>query len=177
MLKTDNLYWLISAFLMVPLIFPPMFLVQEAKTKTGDFLDKEEKLDILVSQDVLVSQNTIILPLNSYPNYDNPDYDNPDIFRKIKVIVTAYSSSPMETQGNPFITASGARVRDGIVANNMLAFGTKIRLPGIFGDKIFVVKDRMHRRKNYNHIDVWFPSRSEALQFGAKITEMEILVN
>jgi 3D (Asp-Asp-Asp) domain-containing protein len=92
-----------------------------------------------------------------------------------KVIVTAYSSSIWETQGDPFITASGERVRDGIVANNLLSFGTKIRLPEIFGDKIFEVTDRMNSRKSGYHVDIWFPSRESALEFGAKLTEMEIL--
>jgi len=99
------------------------------------------------------------------------------VAQKIKVVVTGYSSSVWETQGDPFITASGMKVRDGIVANNLLPFGTLIRLPELFGDKIFVVEDRMNPKKGYYHIDVWFPSREEALRFGSKITEMEILSN
>ncbi|MCD6500873.1 3D domain-containing protein [bacterium] len=106
-----------------------------------------------------------------------PSYTDAEVLKKIKVIVTAYSSSIWETQGNPYITASGTYVRDGIVANNLLPFGTKIRLPEIFGDKIFVVEDRMNQRKGYYHVDVWFPSRDQALAFGSKLTEMEILTN
>lgn len=98
-----------------------------------------------------------------------------EVLKIIPVAVTAYSSSVWETWGDPFITASGSRVRDGIVANNLLAFGTKIRLPGLFGDKVFVVEDRMNSKKGDYHVDVWFSSREEALDFGAKITEMEVL--
>jgi 3D (Asp-Asp-Asp) domain-containing protein len=92
----------------------------------------------------------------------------------IKVLVTAYSSSPEETDETPLITASGSYVRPGVVAANFLPFGTKVRLPEIFGDQIFVVEDRLHQ--NYNdRIDIWFPTKEEALRFGYQISEMEIL--
>lgn len=79
--------------------------------------------------------------------------------------VTAYSSTPEETWGDPFITASGERVRDGIIAANFLPFGTKVQMPELFGDKIFTVKDRMARRKT-NFVDIWMPSKQEAINFG-----------
>ncbi len=94
--------------------------------------------------------------------------------KTVFVIVTAYSSTPWETDDTPHITASGTYVRDGIVAANFLPFGTKIRIPQIFGDKIFVVEDRLSPQKKY-HIDVWFPSYEEALRFGAHLTYIEIL--
>jgi 3D (Asp-Asp-Asp) domain-containing protein len=94
---------------------------------------------------------------------------------QMNVVVTAYSSSPWETDGDPFLTAAGTQVRDGIVANNYLSFGTKIRIPELFGDKIFVVEDRMSWMKSNYHIDVWFPSYEEALNFGAKWTYIEVL--
>ncbi|HQO27892.1 MAG TPA: 3D domain-containing protein, partial [Candidatus Pacearchaeota archaeon] len=98
-----------------------------------------------------------------------------DTKEKIMVVVTAYSSSIWETWGCPYTTASNSRVRDGVVANNMLPFGTKIRFPELFGEKVFVVEDRMHYRKGDYHFDIWFPSRSEALQFGVKQTIVEIV--
>ncbi|TSC75372.1 MAG: hypothetical protein G01um101430_467 [Parcubacteria group bacterium Gr01-1014_30] len=98
-----------------------------------------------------------------------------DLVRKVNVVVTAYSSTPWETDGNPYVTASGEWVKDGIVAINYLPFGTKVRIPEVFGDKVFVVQDRMHWRKGNYHVDVWFPSYKEALNFGAKRTHIEIL--
>jgi len=95
--------------------------------------------------------------------------------QKIKVVVTAYSSTPWETWGDPFITAAGTWVRDGVVANNILQFGTKIRIPELYGDKIFVVEDRMSWTKGNYQIDIWFPSYGEALNFGTKRTYIEIL--
>jgi len=97
------------------------------------------------------------------------------VVKRIKMIITGYSSTVWETQGDPFITASGSRVRDGIIANNLLPFGTKVRIPSLFGDKIFVVEDRMNSKKGYYHADIWFPSRQQALEFGAKTAEIEVL--
>ncbi len=95
-----------------------------------------------------------------------------NIVYKKRVIITAYSSTPDQTDSTPFITASNTRVRDGIVAANFLPFGTQIKIPAIYGDKIFTVEDRMKSNKK---VDIWFPTRREALNFGAKIAEIEIL--
>lgn len=96
------------------------------------------------------------------------------VVETIGVVVTAYSSSPWETDDTPYITASGTQVRQGIVAANFLPMGTKIKLPDLYGDEVFVVEDRMHPRKNYQ-IDIWFSSYWDALNFGAKHTYIEVL--
>ena len=87
------------------------------------------------------------------------------------MIITAYSSTPDQTDDSPFITASGKYVCDGIVAANFLKFGTKIKFPSLFGDKIFIVEDRM-ALKNSHKVDIWMPSREQALNFGVKTAEM-----
>ena len=97
------------------------------------------------------------------------------VAEQIEVIVTAYSSTVWQTDSHPYLTAAGTLVRDGVVANNLLPFGTKIRLPEIYGDKIFVVEDRMNSRKGNYQIDIWFPSYWEAQNFGVKSTLMEII--
>lgn len=88
-------------------------------------------------------------------------------------IITGYSSSVDETDDSPFITASGERVRDGVVASNFLPFGTRLKI-SYWDDKIFVVKDRMNSRYK-NRLDVWFPSKDLALSFGKRRLEVEIL--
>ncbi len=92
----------------------------------------------------------------------------------VTVWVTAYSSTPEETDDTPFITAQGTMVRDGIIAANFLPFGTKVQIPSLFGDKIFVVEDRMHRRKT-NNVDIWMPTKMDALQFGAHKAQIAVL--
>jgi len=98
---------------------------------------------------------------------------NPVKIQKRKVLVTAYSSSPDETDDTPFETASGSSTRDGIVAANFLAFGTNIKIPDKFGNKNFTVEDRMAPRHK-NRVDVWFPTKQQALEFGIKYLEIEI---
>lgn len=96
------------------------------------------------------------------------------IKKKVKLHITAYSSSPDETDDSPFITASGKEVEDGIIATNIFPFGTKARIPSLFGKKIFITEDRMHHRFK-DRIDIWMPSKEKALKFGKKFAEVEIL--
>jgi len=97
------------------------------------------------------------------------------VVKTIKMVITAYSSTKDQTDDTPFITASGKKVVDGIIANNMLSFGTKVKIPEIYGDKIFTVEDKMHQRKGKYHIDIWFPEYKEAKEFGARLVNVEIL--
>lgn len=96
--------------------------------------------------------------------------------RRIRVLATAYSSTPDQTDDTPFVTAANTRTRDGVIAANFLPFGTKIRIPALSGDKIFVVEDRMHRRYDGAYrVDIWFPDRALAKEFGARKLDIVIL--
>lgn len=90
------------------------------------------------------------------------------------VPMTAYTSRPEETDDTPFITADGSHVRDGIVACNFLPFGTKVRIPSLFGDKIFEVHDRMNKRYPYK-MDFWMEDLGEARKFGVKYAHIEVV--
>ena len=52
--------------------------------------------------------------------------------------------------------------------------GTKIRIPEMFGNKIFVVEDRMARRHT-EKVDIWFPTKQEAKTFGRKKLQIEVI--
>jgi len=91
-----------------------------------------------------------------------------------KVTMTAYSSTPDQTDDSPFIAASGKHVYDGMIAANFLPFGTQVIIPELFGDKVFTVDDRMNRRYQ-ERVDVWFPDRQSALRFGIREAEIIIL--
>ena len=112
---------------------------------------------------------------NGYPTIYKIEGSSFKVVKKIKMVVTAYSSTPEQTDNTPFVTASGKSTADGIVANNMLPFGAKVRIPELYGDKIFVVEDRMHQRKGKYHLDIWLPEYLQAKNFGAKITSIEVL--
>ncbi|MBI4281784.1 3D domain-containing protein [Candidatus Uhrbacteria bacterium] len=94
--------------------------------------------------------------------------------RVMWVIVTAYSSEERQTDGSPYITAKNTFVRDGVIAANFLPFNTHVRMPTAFGDKLFVVEDRMNARY-FEHIDIWMPTREAAKQWGSRWVKVEIL--
>jgi 3D (Asp-Asp-Asp) domain-containing protein len=152
---------IILTFLVILISSLPLLRLSSHKTEASSFQDSQDQ------ETILLEQNTVM------PAY-NPA--NPvKVTRTFNVVITAYSSTVEETDDTPFITASGSWVRDGIIANNMLPFGTKIRIPELYGDKVFVVEDRMNWRKSNYHIDIWFPSHSEAEEFGAERTYIEVL--
>ncbi len=103
------------------------------------------------------------------------DPESYEVIKKVKMTITAYTSTPDQTDDSPFITASNKQVADGIIANNMLPFGTKVRIPELYGDKIFVVEDRMHSRKGLYHADIWMEDLQDAKNFGAKTAYIEVL--
>ena len=128
------------------------------------------------NESILIQGNIFIQSL-CQPGFDCPgdSFDDMLAVKKNKtVIVTAYSSTPDQTDSSPFITANGTFVRDGIVACNFLPFGAKVRFPELYGGKIFTVEDRMAKR-NSHKIDIWMETRSEAIQFGVKRLAMEML--
>lgn len=93
----------------------------------------------------------------------------------VTTIITAYTSTLEETDDDPFVSASGKRVHDGMIAANWLPFGTIVKIPALYGDKEFVVEDRMNSRYGYGRLDVWLgASRSEARKFGVKRVDVEI---
>lgn len=100
---------------------------------------------------------------------------NWEVTRSYLSQVTVYNSVPEQTQGDPFITASGERVRDGIIAANCLPFGTRLRMPDMYGDKIFIVKDRLAADKSCFILDIWREQIEGSKSFGAPITKIEII--
>ncbi len=91
------------------------------------------------------------------------------------VDITAYSSAVEECDSDPFVAADGSVVFDGMVAANFLPFGTKIRLPDYYGDKVFEVRDRMNARYTYR-IDIWMANKKDTFVWGVKRkTKVEIL--
>lgn len=90
---------------------------------------------------------------------------------RIPVTITAYSSRECETDSTPDITASGKKVRSGMVALSRdletslgLKFGAHILLEDI---GIFVFEDRMHKRKRLQ-VDIFMDKTEDALEWGVK---------
>lgn len=93
-------------------------------------------------------------------------------------VMTAYNSEPGQTDDSPCITATGFNVcehgEEDTIAANFLKFGTKVRIPELFGDRVFVVRDRMNKR-HADRVDVWMKDRGDALKFGIKTAKIEVL--
>ena len=102
--------------------------------------------------------------------------------RTMTVVATAYNSLPNQTDNTPCLTAIGfdlceqyAQVGTGnTIAANFLRIGTQVRFPELFGDKVFVVRDRMNARYGRGRVDIWMPQYDEAKLFGKQRLVMEI---
>ena len=109
---------------------------------------------------------------------------------------TGYNSLVSQTDSTPFITATGARTRFGVVAvsrdllGGSIPYGSLVRLKdlgsyytgrgaGAFqhlldSQSLFIVEDTMHARKS-QQIDVWFPEYSPAINGGVRKVEVEVV--
>jgi len=161
----------ISFLLPVLIVFFSLLLFFDLAKKAGAEFNNEapQEIDQLLDDNLILIEGNSLLALSDHFSPENK------VKKRVLMVITGYSSTVWETDDDPLITASGKIVKKGIVANNSLPFGTKIRIPDLFGEEIFVVEDRMNWTKGNYHIDIWFPSYQEALSFGAKITEVEIL--
>jgi len=92
--------------------------------------------------------------------------------------ITAYNSEAAQTDASPCTTANGFNVckhgKEDTIAANFLPFGAKVKIPDLFGDRVFIVRDRMNRRYS-NRLDVWMKERSNAVKFGVKRVRIEVL--
>ncbi len=153
---TTSLLTVTTAFSALPIgvSVTPTFMNNVARDAATTAIESIENLEVISTPDRL--------PISD----ERP--------RVKKISITAYSSTADQTDSSPFITANGTVVADGVVAANFLPFGTRVRIPKLYGDKEFVVADRMNKRFNQK-IDIWMPSRIQAQQFGLRYEEIEIL--
>jgi len=131
----------------------------------------------IIQEDDIVSKNMFAIIIDSIFDVDisNVSFENTYIRKQTYVVeATGYSSTYDQTDATPFITAHGTYVRDGIIATNFLPFGTIVKIPRLFDDKIFVVEDRMNDRY-WRHIDIWFSDRNSAIEFGRQEVKIEVI--
>ncbi len=93
------------------------------------------------------------------------------------VAMTAYTSDPAQTDDTPCITASGMDVcerdQEDVVAANFLPLGTRVRIPELYGDRVFTVQDRMNARYD-KRMDFWMKDIKDAKKFGLKRATVEV---
>ncbi|HLC99800.1 MAG TPA: hypothetical protein VJC11_02455 [Patescibacteria group bacterium] len=164
---------LLVGILAVEFLFPQHTLFAKAHVAApADFVFAQD------AQVERVNQPEVVLGAEEAGNLSDriqfPKAADRKVLRSLRVTATAYSSTRDQTDASPFISASGVHVFDGMVAANFLRFGTKIRIPDYYGDKQFVVLDRMNPRFS-SRVDVWMDSRGKAKQFGVRHVRIEVL--
>lgn len=87
---------------------------------------------------------------------------------RLQVVATGYSSTPDQTDSDPWITATGTRVHAGTIA---LSPDLRQLLP--YGSTVLVVEDSTHPRLRQT-VDVWFPDRGSALRWGRRTLTLEL---
>ena len=134
--------------------------------------------DVLASEsliDAVFEENTEEIASIEEILANNIEYTTSYTF---ETTMTAYNSEVGQCDDTPCITANGFNVCEhGIedtVATNGLKFGTKIRIPNLFGDRVFIVRDRMNRRYS-TRIDVWMLRKIDAKTFGKQYAVIEVL--
>lgn len=90
----------------------------------------------------------------------------------IQAEVSAYTASVEETDSEPLITASGARVRKGLIAcPAWLEFGTRVEINGEMYDCQDVMNLRYRYKKNF---DIFMETKEEAKSWGRKQIQIKI---
>lgn len=131
---------------------------------------------------ITLSDETISLIIDSMQNetasYGRlPVSDDAVARRRYTIPVTAYTSEVGQTDESPCITASGLdvceREMENVVAANFLPLGTRVRIPALYGDRVFYVEDRMNARYNYK-MDIWMQDLVDAKAFGMQYVTIEV---
>lgn len=165
-----------------PAEFMDLFDEGEKEEKDGlvpKYAPLSEKQRSAVSGDQeLPKKQAITVPVKRQPAVRKVT-SKPLPTRPTLVVATAYSSTVDQTDASPCTTANGFNVcrhnQENVIAANFLPFGTRVRIPDKFGDRVFIVQDRMNRRYATGRIDIWMKSRQSAIQFGIKKVTIEVL--
>jgi len=159
----------LNIFLIIIIVFD--FVLFPAPVLAQDMDNRTDMADMIkLSYTVKAAEPQF---LNKLPENDDKQVKWSGVFP-----VTSYNSEVGQCDDTPCITANGFNLCEhGIedsIATNMLPFGTKVRFPEVFGDRVFFVRDRMNSRY-YERFDIWMLSHSDAVKFGLQYLTVEIL--
>lgn len=134
-----------------------------------------------VANEIVTNQTvpTVISePQDAVEVVDEPVVIPDKVIRTSVHTMTAYNSEVGQTDNSPCITANGFNVckhgQEDTIAANFLKFGTKVKIPDLYGNRIFVVRDRMNK-KHPNRVDIWMKDRTSALKFGVKTAKIQVI--
>ncbi|MFZ4648546.1 MAG: hypothetical protein ACOYMB_02800 [Patescibacteria group bacterium] len=172
--RVKNLGKKFLTFLLVALVFQfilfPMPALADEAVKEAEAAQSNQDQTVILTDITIESEPVVVAPENIAPTYK--------VVRTSTHTMTAYNSEVGQTDDSPCITANGFNVcKHGVedtIAANFLKMGTKVRIPELFGDRVFTVRDRMNARHTAR-VDVWFKDRSAAMKFGVKVAKIEVL--
>jgi len=157
--------WLIFVLFFDFILFPMPILANEINVPENSTLIEE------------IIESFVITPKPIFSG-QLPENKNIEIANTGFHVITAYNSEVSQCDASPCITANGFNVCkhniEDTIAANFLKFGTKVRIPELFGDRIFIVRDRMNQRHS-DRVDVWMKYKENALTFGKRYAKIEVL--
>ena len=163
---------LIFVFLFDVLLFPMPALASE-QIKNQNFNENINAVDTLSQENILNKTSNVLVEPNHLPKNNIWEVKWSGSYT-----ITAYNSEVDQCDDSPCITANGFNVCDhGIedtIAANFLPFGAKVRIPELYGDKVFIVRDKMNKRYP-NRVDIWMINKTDARQLGVKFAMIEVL--
>lgn len=181
--QTLVLYIIIACFFQFVFFYAPNLVddvMKQANAQTENTLIANAKNlldnDFIVKNEVLIKEDKDIQAEKAnLPKHE----DKPiKVIRTSSHVMTAYNSDPRQTDSTPCITANGFNVCEhGVedtIAANFLRFGTKVMIPELFGDRVFIVRDRMNKRYS-QRVDIWMKDYSDAINFGVRVATIQVI--
>jgi 3D (Asp-Asp-Asp) domain-containing protein len=181
--QTLVLYIIIACFFQFIFFYAPNLVddvMKKANAQTENILIANAKNlldnDLIVKNEVLVKEDSDSQKekMNLPKHEDKPI----KVIRTSSHVMTAYNSDPRQTDSTPCITANGFNVcehgEEDTIAANFLRFGTKVMIPELFGDRVFIVRDRMNKRYT-QRVDIWMKNHSDAINFGVRVAEIQVI--
>lgn len=166
-----NYKTIIFCIIMGAVMYTPTAFADTLSTYLADDADTAIRVRIIAPEIFAEQQKGIFQRIFDMLGIRKGGYARPEIGTVLTVQSSAYAPSPYQTDATPCITAAGTRVRPGVVATNFLPIGTILEVNG----ERFIVEDRMNPRFDGYYLDLWFPSTSEAREFGRQTLEITIV--
>lgn len=161
----------LSIIVLIFMVFCSMNFPQHSMAQSASAVSQEFVISASSNGDI--EEYTLPSVVGSLPKLEQKEPKN-----RVYVYASAYNSLPEQTDSSPCITANGFNVCEhGIedtIAMNNIPMGTLIKIPSLFGDRIFVVRDRMNARYGSENIDIWMKNLADAKKFGRRYVQIEI---
>jgi len=173
--------FVVLSLILANLILPSHFALADSNNTPIDSLKMASSTAEIYSQKVAKLFSSTLFSFKDTDKNDShlPESNDLEVDHSTTITITAYTSEVGQCDDSPCITANGFNVcknaKEDTIAINGLKFGTKIRIPDLFGDRVFVVRDRMNARYKSNRGDIWMVEKDDAVKFGVQIARVEIL--